>query len=77
MKFIRDYADLLGVTVTVQQFDGGQTITLSTADRQSQYRATVYWGEEWAAERRLMKWLHTQPWPTEDDPRVITEGSPV
>jgi len=67
---LNDYADLLGVSWAINLFDGGQTVLVGTV------RFTCEWGDdERAWLNRIQRHLNGLPWPTEDDPRVIMEGT--
>jgi len=75
-EFNRKYAEILGVEVTERQFDNGVFVTLEHRGEQSsaKWSGMMVHGESEKFNRRVMKWLHTLPWPREDDPRVATEG---
>lgn len=73
-KTVRDYALAMNVAIMVNQFDAGQTWTLSH-HQGATLRASYEWGEEDAFFLRLTRWLDDQPWPGSDDPRVQMHGT--
>jgi len=67
-EFARKYAELLGVNVEAHLFDGGTSYVLTYPG--SALRTTYLWDEDRRrSDRRIMKFLHTIPWPDADDPR--------
>lgn len=76
-KFNADYARALGLTVETFQFDGGQTVTLTVPGTCGPlvWRGSFEWGDEDRFNRTVRTYLDSLPWPTEDDPRVATEGT--
>jgi hypothetical protein len=67
-EFNARYAAVLGATVETNRFDGGERVTIRFGH--VAYTAVITYGDEVQVNRRILKWLHTLPWPQEDDPRV-------
>lgn len=60
----------------METFEGGYVITLQSTTGEREVRHTYYDGDPVVPfEERILRWLHQQPWPNEDDPRVQHEGA--
>lgn len=71
------YAALLGCRVRTDWFDGGCTVSITYGKGVDAvtWRGSYCYGDEDRFNRRVTLWLHTLPWPQEDDPRVEHEGA--
>lgn len=71
--FARQYAIGLGCVVQVNQHDSGQTWVIENPESRIVWRGSFDWGDEERFFARLNKFLHTLPWPREEDPREGAE----
>jgi hypothetical protein len=71
---LKNYAELVGVKFEVRLFDGGQSLSMRSADGKHEVRYSIYWGDEERFYALAHRWLDGQPWSSEDDPRVAQEG---